>query len=161
MAIYMKYEVPTINGGVTTTGFEKQIELTSFQFGIGRGVGAPTGSSSMRESSTPSVSEITVTKNHDEASSGLQKESYGGEGKGKVTISFVRTDAKGGVAYLVYKLTDVMISGYSASSGGDQPSESLSLNYVTISTTFTVQNSDGTAGDPATHSYNLGTQVLS
>ena len=37
VAIYMKYG--DIDGAVTTTGFEKWIELSSFQWGVGRGIG--------------------------------------------------------------------------------------------------------------------------
>src|ERR1700689_2487777 len=118
MAIYMKYTSPAINGGVTTAGYTQQIELSSFQFGIGRGVGSPTGGSTNREASTPSVSEITVTKVLDEASGNLIKEAYSGAGKATAVISFVRTDGGGGVTYLEFTLTNVMLSGYSISSGG-------------------------------------------
>src|SRR5580698_785494 len=130
MAIYMKYTSPNIDGGVTTTGFEKQIELNSFQFGIGRGVGSPTGGSTNREASTPSVSEITLSKVLDEATGNLIKEAYSGKGAATLVISFVRTDGGGGTAYLQYTLTDTMLSGYSISSGGDKPSESISLNFT-------------------------------
>jgi type VI secretion system secreted protein Hcp len=161
MAIYMKYTSPNIEGGVTTTGFTKQIELNSFQFGIGRGVGSPTGSSSNREASTPSVSEITVTKVLDEASGNLIKEAYSGAGKATAVISFVRTDSNGGVCYLEYTLSNVMVSGYSISSGGDKPSESLSLNFTKIETKITPQNDDGTAGTPFPVTYDLSAQKVS
>src|SRR6202030_4162530 len=38
------------------------IEVSSFHWGVGRGISSPTGGSSDRESSAPSVSEIVVTK---------------------------------------------------------------------------------------------------
>lgn len=72
MAIYMKY--PDVDGESTTAGFEKQIELQSFQFGIGRGIASARGTST-RESSEASVSEITVTKLSDGASLKLMEES--------------------------------------------------------------------------------------
>lgn len=161
MAIYMKYSTPDVKGDVTTEGFTDQIELTSLQWGIGRGVGSPTGASKNREASTPSVSEVTVTKNLDLSTEGLLKEAFSGAGKAKVEISFVRTDGGGGVAYLVYTLTDVMISGWSSSSGGDKPSESLSLNFTKIEVKNTPQKADGTEGDPSTVTYDLAAQKLS
>ncbi len=54
-----------------------------------------------------------------------------GEGK-LVTIDFCKTDKGKLETYMAYKLTDVLISGYSISSGGDRPSESLSLNFTKI-----------------------------
>jgi type VI secretion system secreted protein Hcp len=161
MAIYMKYSSPDISGGVTTTGFEKQIELGSFQFGCGRSVASPTGGSTNREGGTPSVSEITVTKTEDEASGNLVQEAYSGKGTATVVISFVRTDAGGGVCYLEYTLSNVMLSGYSISSGGDRPSESVSLNFTKIQTRFIPQNADGTAGTAFPVTYDLAAQKMS
>lgn len=161
MAIYMKYSTPDIKGGVTTKGFEGQIELNSFQFGVGRGVGSPTGGTTNREATTPSVSEIVATKVLDESTGPLLKEAYSGAGKATAVISFVRTDGGGGVTYLEYTLTNVMLSGWSTSSGGDKPSESISLNFTKIVTSFTTQNTDGTAGDPFRVNYDLGLQQMS
>lgn len=161
MAIYMKYSSPDIKGDVTTEGFKDQIELSSFQWGVGRGVGSPTGASGNREASTPSVSEITVTKNMDQATGDVLKEIYSGKGAATAVISFVRTDGGGGVAYQVITLTNVMVSGFSVSSGGDRPSESLSLNFTKIEIKITPQKDDGTAGTPGTTTYDLGLQKVS
>jgi type VI secretion system secreted protein Hcp len=161
MAIYMKYTSPNIEGGVTTTGFEKQIEINSFQFGIGRGVGSPTGGATNREATTPSVSEITLTKVLDEASGNLIKEAYSGAGAATALISFTRTDKGGAVTYLQITLTDTMLSGYSISSGGDKPSESISLNFTKIETKIIPQNADGTPGTAFPVTYDLALQKLS
>lgn len=162
MAIYLKYASPDIKGGVTTQGFEGQIDISSFQFGIGRAVGSPTGGTTNREASTPSVSEIVLTKEWDEASGGLIKEAYSGQGKATATISFVRTDANGGVAFTTYTLTNTMLSGWSTSSGGDgKPSESFSLNFTKIETKFIYQKDDGTTGDNFPVTYDLGLQKMS
>ncbi len=161
MAIYIKFTTPTISGDVTTQGFTGQFEVNSLQWGVGRGVGNPTGSSGNREASTPSVSEITVTKELDTASGDLLKQAYSGAGNSGAVISFVRTDAGGGVVYLEITLTNVMLSGYSISSGGDKPSESISFNFTKVETKYTPQKADGTAGTPATVSYDLALQKTS
>jgi type VI secretion system secreted protein Hcp len=161
MAIYMKYSSPDIKGGVTTQGYAGYIELTSFQFGVGRGVGSPTGGTTNREASTPSVSEIVVTKNLDEATGGLVKEAYSGAGKATVVIDFVRTDGGGGVTYLEYTLSNVMLSGFSTSSAGDRPSESISLNFTKIEKKITPQKEDGTPGTAFPVTYDLGLQKMS
>jgi type VI secretion system secreted protein Hcp len=157
MAIYVKYTSPSITGGVTTKGYDSpaQFEVNSLQFGIGR------GGSTNREATTPSVSEIVMTKVLDEASGGLIKEAYSGAGKATAVISFVRTDGGGGVTYLEMTLTNVMLSGYSISSGGDKPSESISFNFTKIETKIIPQNADGTPGTAYPVTYDLAQQVMS
>lgn len=130
MPIYMNYDNLSIAGDVTAEGHTGGwIELNSFQWGVGRGISSPTGSSSDRESSAPSISEIVVTKAQDVASSKLLNASLDGEGV-TVIIDFCRNDKGKLESYLKYTLTNTMVSGYSISSGGDRPSESISLNFT-------------------------------
>src|SRR5271154_2733758 len=94
MAIYMKFG--GIQGDVTATGHANWIELNSLQWGVGRGVSSPTGSSADRESSAPSVSEVTITKDQDSASDGLLTEGFTGDGGGNgatVQIDLTRTQS--------------------------------------------------------------------
>jgi len=70
MPIFMNYA--GITGDVQSTGSHTNwIEISSFSWGVGRGIGSPTGGSADREGSTPSVGEIVVTKSNDIASPGL------------------------------------------------------------------------------------------
>lgn len=127
MAIFMKYGA--IDGEVSAEGYEKWIELMSFQWGVGRGISSGVGGGSKREASAPSVSEITVSKTMDAFSPLALKEAIGGKGV-EVKVDITRTDGDGKhVAFQKYILTATMISGYSVSSGGDRPSESISLNF--------------------------------
>lgn len=129
MPIYMKYGA--IKGDVTADGHKDWIELNSMQWGVGRGISSPTGASADREASAPSVSEITVTKAQDVATIKLLDEAFQGEGT-EVTIDLCKTDKGKLEVYLTYTLTNTMISGYSISTGGDRPSESLSLNFTKV-----------------------------
>jgi type VI secretion system secreted protein Hcp len=152
MSIYMKYA--NIKGPVTTEGFKDWIELNSFQWGVGRAIGTAARGSTSREHSEPSLSEVNVTKMTDIASPKLFTESVAGELNSKVTIKFTTT-TKGKVeTFLTYELTDTGISGYSLSSGGEMPSESLSLNFTKISKTFTGMD-PATSGSPETVGYDL------
>lgn len=160
MAIYMKYG--NINGPVTTTGYDKYIELHSFQWGVGRGVTMAHGTKQGRESSLPSLSEVTVSKLMDASSADLLKTALKGDAQ-EVTLKFTRTDTSGsgGNDYLSIKMKDVILSGYSVSSGGDMPSESLSLNYAEIEFTETPMDDTGKAGTPVKVGFNLATMKLS
>lgn len=128
MAIYIKYG--DLKGEVTATGYENWMEVSSLQWGVGRGISAGTGGGSKREATAPSVSEVTVTKTMDGISPLMLKEAIGGDAK-TVKIEMTQTDGAGKhVAYQKYILTNTLVSGYSISSGGDRPSESLSLNFT-------------------------------
>jgi type VI secretion system secreted protein Hcp len=152
MPIYMKYD--SVQGDVTATGHEKWIEVNSFQFGVGRGLSAPVGGSSDREASAPSVSEIVVTKPTDVATVKLLTEALEGEGQ-DCTIDFCKTDAGKLNVYLSYTLTNTMISGLSSSSGGDRPSESLSLNFTKIACRDVSLGAKNEDGSPGTVTYDL------
>ena len=152
MPIYMEFD--GIPGDTTAEGHEKWIELSSFQWGVGRGISSPTGASADRESSAPSVSEITVTKATDVASTKLLNEALQGEGK-KVKIDFCKTDKGVLEMYMQYTLEDTMISGYSLSSGGDRPTESLSLNFTKIQYANVSMKDTNETGDPDRVTYDL------
>lgn len=152
MPIYMNYN--NIAGDVTAAGHEKWIELNSCQWGVGRGISSPTGGSADRESSAPSISEIVVTKATDASSTKILNESYQGEGQ-KVQIDFCKTDKGNLEVYLTLNLENCMISGYSVSSGGDRPSESLSLNFTKIEFKNVNMGASGEAGSPDSVTYDL------
>jgi type VI secretion system secreted protein Hcp len=152
MAIYMKFG--DIKGDATTEGLKDWIQISSFQFGVGRGISSPSGSDKSRESSEPSLSEVTVTKNMDSASPKLLGDAWGGELGSKVDIKFTTTTKNTVVDFLTYSLENCGISGYSVSSGGDLPQESLSLNYTKISVTFKPMDPTNKS-QPATVFYDL------
>ena len=134
MAIFLKYG--SIKGETTQVTHKDWIEINSMQFGVGRGISSGVGGGSKREATAPSVSEITLTKTMDIASNLILKEALGGKAV-DVKIEVTQTDNSGKhVAYLKYVLTNTLISGYSLSSGGDRPSESLSLNFTKIDSEY-------------------------
>ncbi|MFL5342350.1 MAG: Hcp family type VI secretion system effector [Gemmataceae bacterium] len=155
MAIFMKME--GIDGNSTSAGHEGWVIVDSLQFGIGRGIPSPQGSEADREASTPSVSEIVVTKTMDKASSKLFEGALCGEGV-KCEIHLCKTDAGQPEPYTKYDLEDVLISGYSMSSGGDRPTESLSLNFTKITYTYIPMKDKNETGDPYPCGYDLAKQ---
>src|SRR5260370_34573965 len=118
-------------GDVTTADYKGWIELNSFQFGVSRGVSSGAGGAT-RESSSPSISEIVVSKYLDSSSPKLYQDSLAGAFDTKVTITMTSTTKNKVETFLTYELTDCEGSSYSQSSGGDAPVERLSLNYTKI-----------------------------
>jgi type VI secretion system secreted protein Hcp len=152
MAIYMKFG--SIEGPVTTKGFEKWIELNSFQWGIGRGIGSAARSDTGRESSEPSISEVVVTKSMDISSNKLFQDASGGDLGAEVTLKFTATTKDTVTTFLTYVLSNTGLSGYSLSSGGDNPTESLSLNFTKVMITYSGLDPK-TQGKPDTVGYDL------
>lgn len=155
MTIYLKSD--KAKGSSTTKGFENQIELESLSFGAGVGIGSPRGGD--RTTSEPSVSEISIAKKVDKASEDLLKALLKGESLGMVEISFTAASSGEAVPYLVLKLEEVLVSGFSVNSSGDFPNESVSLNFSKLEWSFTGRGEDQ-KGDPTRLSYDLAKNVV-
>jgi len=143
MPIYMKYG--DIKGDVSAEGHKGTdgwVEVNSFQFGIGRGISSATGGSADREATAPSISEIVVTKPSDISSVSWFEQALWGEGV-KVTIDFCKTDKGQLEIFQSYDLEDAMVSGYSVSSGGDRPTESISISFTKVIFNFFEMSKDG------------------
>jgi type VI secretion system secreted protein Hcp len=159
MAIFMKFGDKAA-GDVDTTQYKGWINVHSFQFGSGRGIGSATSSGGNRQGSHASVSEVTVSKNLDPSSLALWRDSLDGKLATTVDFSFTRADQDNS-EYLHITLWDTGVSGWSMSSGGDRPSESVSLNFAKIELKDIVQNTDGTAASNNAVTYDLAAQKAS
>lgn len=154
MAIYLKYD--GIDGDATHENHQKWIDIQSMDFGLGRSIGTPAGSTANREASEPSVGEITLAKVMDTASPKLLTEAATGAAGKTVNIHLVSTGSPGNT-YAEYTLTNALISSYSVSTGGDRPTESISINFTKIEFKLTPYDNTNKAGTPVTVSYDLST----
>lgn len=152
MPIYMKFG--SIDGDVTTDGYKNWIELGSFQYGVSRAVSSGSGGNT-RESSAPNISEIVITKHFDKSSAKLYQDSVAGTFDTKVEIKMNTTTKNKTETFLTYELSDCGVSSYSLSSGGDNPMESLSLNFVKIMVTPTPLDKAGQIKKGDVVSYDL------
>lgn len=154
MAIYVKYE--GIDGEATHENHKKWLDVNSLQFGVGRAISTPSGSAANREASEPSVSNVTLSKLMDSASPKLFTESCTGAAGKKVEIHLVSTGSPGNT-YVEYTLHNALISGYSVSTGGDRPSESVSISFTKLEYKFIPYDDKNKAGTPVSVSYDLAT----
>ena len=88
----------------------------------------------------------------DTSSASLFQESLTGEGH-NVVLYFTDTKNKPNANYLQIELENVLISGFSMSSGGDKPTESISLNFTKITYRSTIGTTEQVV------SYNLATNT--
>ncbi|CBS86350.1 Hcp family type VI secretion system effector [Azospirillum lipoferum] len=154
MAIYVKYD--GIDGEATHETHKKWLDVSSLQWGVGRAISTPSGSTANREASEPSVSEVTITKQMDSSSPKFFVESCTGAIGKKVQIHLVTTGSPGNT-YAEYTLTNALVSAYSMSSGGDRPSESISISFTKMEYKFIPYDDKNKAGTPISVSYDLST----
>jgi hypothetical protein len=89
------------------------------------------GTATSGGSGGPSVSEMVVTKLHDSASAHLFTYCVKGTHFSSATI-ILRKAGKPQQEYLKIELKDLVLTSYQQSSGGDRPSESISINFTKI-----------------------------
>ncbi len=154
MAIYLEYE--GIKGNVTADGYKDHIAVESVQFGVGRGISMEAGNLSNRESTRPSLSEITLTKAADNSVTAIFKEAVTGSAGKKVVIKFVRTGADKVQEYMDYTLENCLVSNYSISASAEgEPMESISLSYSKIMINYSDFDKTNKSGNPQRVGYDL------
>lgn len=133
-----------INGASDIPEHAKWITCDSLQFGVGRAISI-VGGGADRDTSNPSFSEITVSKMMDIASPDLFAEAVGGKAAEKAEIHFIQTADQKPQVFLKLTLIAPLVSSYSMSSGGERPSESMSINFTKIEYQY-----DAFSGDKVT-----------
>jgi type VI secretion system secreted protein Hcp len=153
MAIYLK--IDGIQGDATESNHTNWVTVDSYQFSTAREVKARIGNTAIREFSEPSVSDFTLTKPLDKASGGIFREALVGN-QGKTHQIDVTSTGQGGTVLLTYVLSNVMVSNYHISSGGERPIESITLNFSKVEVTF-----NPIGGSRSVTSYDLATNKAS
>lgn len=158
MAVFMKFG--DIKGRVTTDGFKDWIELTSFSLGVSREVSSGAGGA-QREGSHPSISDVSITKPFDDSSPKLYQDAIAGSFDSKVELKFTTTTKNKIDTYLSYELSQCGVSHYSVSSGGDNPSEAMTLSFTKILVSPTPLDDKGSPKAGPKITYDLMTQKAS
>lgn len=154
MALFMK--IDGITGSAAEAGHTGWISIHSAQFGIGRSISQHAGGGANREAGLPSVSEVTVSKTMDNASIELFGWSVAKLDAKTIKIDFVTTGDSD--PFVTYELTNAVISGYSVSSGGEMPSESLSFSFTKISSKYVKISADMKSKTPVNKYFDITTQ---
>jgi type VI secretion system secreted protein Hcp len=132
-------ELAGVPGESTVAGFEKQIELNSFQLGLSN----PVQMGTEQLKGKPSFSEIVVTKRLDKSSPTLMLRTADMTSFPFARVRVTRSSATGESAVVRYCFTNVRVTSFSLSTGGDLPAESISLSYGTIVQSYTQQAAAG------------------
>jgi type VI secretion system secreted protein Hcp len=153
MAIYMKFGSAT--GDVTEAGHVGQVEILDIRWSMSRTIRSAVGVGNNRESTSAYVSEITVTKYVDSASSNIAQNAFVGEAQ-TCEFDFTRVNKGTEAVFRKIALTDAIISGLvNSGTSSDRPIEVLTLNFTVIAITDTAEAVAGTAGGNSTVTYDL------
>ena len=160
MAIYLKFG--NVKGNVTADGYAGQIALGSANFSVLRKVTMEAGNLSNRESAKPTWTGIEITKIADSSVAALLKEAAIGSAGQEATITFVRTGSNKVQEFLVYKLSNCIISEYHFGGQGEsEPVERVTLSYSAIEVSYKDHDASNKAGNPQRFSYDLKTAKAS
>ena len=138
-------QLKDIPGESTAAGFEKSIALVSVQWNANARVTVGSGRGGLTTSKV-SVSEFVITKKTDIASAKLFHACCVGTHIATARVSFRKQTGHGQEAYLIYVLTEVVVSGFSFSGQpgiNDAPHESLTLAFGRLQIEYKTQGADG------------------
>ncbi len=156
MAIFMNFNGNTPKGNVTADGYAGWIKLDDFQFAVSRGISMESGNTSNREVTYPDISEVTISKVMDGASTGLFKEALTGAKGCKTLIDVVKTGADKIEKYVSYELDDCLLSNYDMSAySNSAPMESISISFAKITMSYTAGDRANKEGTPERVGYDL------
>lgn len=154
MAIYVKWD--GVIGNVTANGYAGHMAVDSFSFGVGRGITMEAGNMANREAGRPSISEITLSKVADNATTSIFKESVSGSKGKKIELKFVKTGADKVTEFMTYELEDALVSGYSMSAGAEgEPIENISLSFSKIMVKYNDFDKSNKSASPQIVGYDL------
>jgi len=126
-------ELPGVPGNSQVAGFEQQIELESFDLGVSN----PVQMGSVKVKGKPTFSELGVTKRLDKASPELLLRTANMEAFPSARVRVTTSSSKGESTVARYCFTNVQVTSFKQSSGGDIPSEHVTLSYGTIVLSYT------------------------
>lgn len=153
---FLKFD-PEIKGEAQQKGYEGQIEILSFSWGVSQAGGFSYGTGGT--SSQANLQDLSVSFRHGPASPKLMLNCATGKHLTSVVLTCLRASDKP-EKYLEITLTDVVISSYqTGGSGDDMPIESMSLNFAEIKEEYFEQKDDGSVVSAGSGSYNQQTKV--
>jgi type VI secretion system secreted protein Hcp len=139
----MLLKIKDIPGTSGMLGYENQIEILSYSHGIAMQVdGGVRGTE--RITGRPQFQDFTITKHMDRSTPLLNQKCCEGANLGEVQLTVGRNDAGTVIPFIVYTLSNVVISMVGgAGVGDDKPMENLALNFTAIQWVFTASGESG------------------
>ena len=155
MAFEAFLKIDGLDGESTRKGFEKQLEIKSFNWGAANSVTIGSGGGGAGK---VSVTTFNISKNTDAASPRLFQSCCNGTHYAKALVTLSRSGSRSPDDFIKYEFDNVYVQSvqWSGATGGDDtPLESVSFAFSKVSFTYTPQNPDGSKGTPSVGTWDL------
>jgi type VI secretion system secreted protein Hcp len=156
MAVDAFMKIDGIEGESTDAAHKGEIEVDSFSWGLSQsGVASATGGAGSGKVQFQDFHFMSPTS---KASPKIFLGCATGQHYKEATLSCRKAggDANSARAtFMVVKMNDVLSSSYQNSGSGEQPTESVSLNFTKIEFSYRPQNSDGALGEAVTAGWDI------
>jgi type VI secretion system secreted protein Hcp len=140
---FLSFE-PAVEGESQQKGFEKQIEILSFSWGVSQAGGFSYGGGG--GVAKANMQDLSVSFRQCAASPKLMQKCASGEHLDKAVLTALKAAGDSAAKYLEITLEDVIISSYqTGGSGDDVPIESMTLNFAKVTEEYFGQDDTGTA----------------
>jgi len=163
MAATIYIDFKTIPGASIDKAFLGKVKLNSFSFAASKKLTEDPGNTK-RTDGPASLGNITCTKDLDVATASLYQYCLLGTEMPSVELTFGDVNSKGEfVKTVTYTLGKVYFSSVQTSGSGSVPSETFSLDYVSMKCAYEQQGSDGNKKGVSGFTYDRanGTAVIS
>ena len=140
MAADIFLKIGTIKGESGDDKHKDEIEVLSWSWGLAQ-TGSPAVGGGAGEGKV-ALQSLTITKYLDKASPNLMLGCASGEHVGDATL-VQRKAGKGQQEYLIVAMKEVFISNVALSTGGEKPTESITLDPAKIELEYKAQKGDG------------------
>ena len=141
----MLLQIKDVPGTSDMAGYAAQIEVLSYSHGVAMQVTGDV-SNTERTSGKPRMQDFHLTKYVDKSTPLINQKCCEATNLGEVKLTVARNDGGTVIPFIVYTLSDVIISSVSVGGGGgDKPVENLSLNFSAIKWDYTAQKEAGGA----------------
>jgi type VI secretion system secreted protein Hcp len=142
-AAYLK--IPDIEGESKRAGYENEIVISSFSWGVARS--AFRNSGGQRESGLPEVQSISISKDYDASSPYLALACIKAKNLGELVLTLSKDAGDESVAYLTITLTNTIVESYqTGGGGGGNPVDSLSFSFDSIKMKYQQDSDDLSKG---------------
>jgi type VI secretion system secreted protein Hcp len=151
--MFLKFEPDDgLKGESTQSGFEDQIEILSFSWGVSQAGGFSYGTGG--GVSKANLQDLSLSFRQCAASPSIMENCATGKHLDKATLSCLKA---GGTQelYMTIELEDVIISSYQTGGSGDDVAiESMTLNFSKVSQKYLEQSADGQTVEKGTGKWN-------
>ncbi|MDR1269080.1 MAG: type VI secretion system tube protein Hcp [Planctomycetaceae bacterium] len=157
----MFLKIDGIKGECTIEKYKDQIEIYSFSLGFSQPTSALRSSEGGGTVARPHCGDISFSKRYDISSPSICQTLWAGKTIKEVALTLCRSDDTNAmIDYMTIKLSNVVISNYNISGGGDLPGETFSMNYSKIEFNYKKQKDEGGSAGSAASSYDLSSGKL-